>query len=76
MLLFFVDGLGLGPDDAEINPVVAARTPCLEGLLGRKMTAPSDVIKNDGALLVPTDATLGIDGLPQSATGQTALLTG
>lgn len=76
VLFFFVDGLGLGPDDAEINPVVAARTPCLEGLLGRKMTATSDVINNDGALLVPTDATLGIDGLPQSATGQTALLTG
>lgn len=27
-------------------------------------------------MLVPTDATLGVDGLPQSATGQTALLTG
>src|SRR3989304_5766016 len=29
-----------------------------------------------GALVVPTDATLGVDGLPQSASGQTTLLTG
>lgn len=27
-------------------------------------------------MLIPTDATLGVEGLPQSATGQTALLTG
>lgn len=75
-LFFFVDGLGLGPDDPEINPIVAARTPCLDGLLGRKMTAAAGTIRYNGALLVPTDAALGVDGLPQSATGQTALLTG
>lgn len=75
-LIFFVDGLGLGPNDPEVNPVVAARTPCLDGLLGSKMTVTDAVIRNNGALLVPTDATLGVDGLPQSATGQTALLTG
>lgn len=75
-LIFFVDGLGLGPNDPQVNPVVAARTPCLDGLLGRKMTATDAIIRSNGALLVPTDATLGVDGLPQSATGQTALLTG
>ncbi len=76
VLFFFVDGLGLGPDDPEVNPIVAARTPCLDSLLGRKMTAVSGTIRYNGALLVPTDAALGVDGLPQSATGQTALLTG
>lgn len=76
VLFFFVDGLGLGPDDPEVNPIVAAHTPRLDGLLGRKMTATTEVIRRDGALLVPTDAVLGVDGLPQSATGQTALITG
>jgi 2,3-bisphosphoglycerate-independent phosphoglycerate mutase len=75
-LFFFVDGLGLGPNDPTINPVIAARTPCLDSLLGQKMAATEAIIRSNGALLVPTDATLGIDGLPQSATGQTALLTG
>lgn len=75
-LLLFVDGLGLGPDDPAVNPLVAARTPALDRLLGRKLTHTADPVQWNGALLVPLDATLGVDGLPQSATGQTALLTG
>ncbi len=75
-LLLFIDGVGLGEEDAAINPVVAARTPFLDGLLGRKLVASGTRIESDGAMLIPTDATLGVDGLPQSATGQTALLTG
>lgn len=75
-LLLFVDGLGLGPDDPAINPLVAARTPVLDRLLGRKLTHTTGPVQWNGALLVPLDATLGVDGLPQSATGQTALLTG
>lgn len=76
VLVFFVDGLGLGPDDPSINPLVAARTPSLDRILGRKMTETAVIIRSNGAILVPTDATLDVDGLPQSATGQTALLTG
>jgi len=76
VLLLFVDGVGLGPDDPAINPVVAARTPALDRLLGRKPTRAAGTIRRDGAVLVPLDATLEVDGLPQSATGQTALLTG
>ncbi len=76
VLLLFVDGLGLGPDDPATNPVAAARTPCLDGLLGHRLAGIGERIEHDGALLIPTDATLGVDGLPQSATGQTALLTG
>lgn len=75
-LLLFVDGIGLGPDDPAVNPFVAARTPVLDRLLGRKLTHTADPVQWNGALLVPLDATLGVDGLPQSATGQTALLTG
>jgi 2,3-bisphosphoglycerate-independent phosphoglycerate mutase len=75
-LLLFVDGLGLGADDPAINPVVAAHTPCLDALLGRKLAGLTARFEHNGALVVPTDATLGVSGLPQSATGQTALLTG
>src|SRR5256712_3919962 len=75
-LLLFVDGLGLGAEDATFNPVVAAHTPCLDALLGRKLAGLTARYEHNGALVVPTDATLGVSGLPQSATGQTALLTG
>ncbi len=75
-LLLFVDGVGLGPDDPATNPLSAARTPCLRALLGRPLAGIDGPLEHDGALVVPTDATLGVDGLPQSATGQAALLTG
>ncbi len=61
VLFIFVDGLGLGPDDPAINPVVSGACPVLARLL---------------AEAIPLDATLGVPGTPQSATGQTALLTG
>ncbi len=75
VLLLFLDGVGLGEEDPQSNPWVRAPTPVLRGLLGRPL-AGLERIERDGLLLIPTDATLGVPGLPQSATGQTALLTG
>ncbi len=75
LLLVFLDGVGLGEPDPAHNPWVAARTPTLRRLLGRPM-AGAERVELNGTLLIPTDATLGVQGLPQSATGQTALLTG
>src|SRR3989337_1166510 len=75
VLLVFLDGVGLGDTDPGHNPWVAARTPTLRSLLGRPLAGAERVDLN-GTLLIPTDATLGVAGLPQSATGQTALLTG
>jgi hypothetical protein len=70
LLLFFVDGLGIGARGPS-NP--------LDGLVGGDPLAifqneVPDVI-HDG-LMVPTDPRLGIDGRPQSASGQTTILTG
>ncbi|MBI4280244.1 MAG: metalloenzyme [Armatimonadetes bacterium] len=77
ILMVFVDGLGLGTSDAGINPLVRARTPHLDRLLGgRRLVASAAAVRSDRAIMVPIDATLGVDGLPQSATGQTSLLTG
>jgi hypothetical protein len=75
ILMIFVDGVGLGEVDPAINPLVRARTPALHRLLGRPL-AGRDPVRTPAATMVPLDATLGVPGLPQSATGQTALLTG
>ncbi|MEW6516600.1 MAG: alkaline phosphatase family protein [candidate division FCPU426 bacterium] len=72
VLLIFIDGIGLGPDDPAINPF-AAFGPCWG--LDRSLTQ-SGIGAHAAAEVVATDATLGIPGLPQSATGQSALLTG
>jgi hypothetical protein len=72
--LLFVDGLGWGPDDPTTNPTVT-----YGGRLLRLPAAPPDgaALRLDhGAWARPIDACLGVPGLPQSATGQTTLLTG
>lgn len=76
VLFVFIDGFGLGPDDPELNPLVAAHMPWLHGLLGGPLTEDSAEMSRDGLLLRRLDATLGYGGRPQSATGQTTLLTG
>lgn len=83
MVMIFVDGLGLGPDEPDLNPLARASMPTMRRLLdGVPLTAPAGaepgqpLVANERAVLVPVDARLGVPGLPQSATGQTALLTG
>ena len=84
ILFLFLDGIGLGSSDPEINPFVMADMPNLEGLLGgKKLILDSLPVGEDGfsleterATLVALDADLGVDGMPQSATGQAVLLTG
>lgn len=77
VVLIFLDGVGIGLDDPEINPWIGARLPCLRALLGGMLPTLSEPqVTGERALLVPADATLGMPGLPQSGTGQTALLTG
>ncbi len=75
--IFFMDGVGLGGPDADINPFVTAAMPHLSALLGEGWyLAERGRITTDRASLAPTDATLGLPGRPQSATGQATILTG
>lgn len=70
VLLFFIDGLGIGTRGPH-NP--------FDGLPD---TEPLAIFQNErpripfGGVLVETDARLGIEGRPQSASGQTTILTG
>lgn len=77
MLFLFLDGVGLGADDPKINPFAAADMPNLVDLLeGRRLVAGSAPFEGQRATLLAVDARLGVEGAPQSATGQAALLTG
>ena len=68
LLLLFFDGIGVGRDDPAANPFAEIDPGWLAPVAGR---APVD-----GTGFKGLDATLGVPGLPQSATGQTTLLTG
>lgn len=77
VLFIFMDGVGLGPDDPELNPWVASDMPHLTQLLGgRRLTASAATYRGREATLLSLDAGLGVKGTPQSATGQATLLTG
>ncbi len=77
ILFIFLDGVGLGADDPFINPFARAEMPNLQTLLGgRKLLASSAPFEGERASLYALDASLGVAGLPQSATGQAVLLTG
>jgi 2,3-bisphosphoglycerate-independent phosphoglycerate mutase len=77
LLFLFLDGFGLGSDDPDINPLARAEMPNTIRLLGgKRLVAGSAPLEAMRASLVALDACLGVDGLPQSATGQASLLTG
>ena len=85
ILFVFLDGVGLAAPGAD-NPLSQVPMPNLCDLLGGPLVlnnrcdrfsngsgSPSQVSE---VTLRPIDACLGVPGLPQSATGQTALFTG
>ena len=61
ILFVFIDGFGIGERDPAVNPLYAGAYPALQRVLAEGR---------------PVDACLGVDGLPQSASGQASLLTG
>jgi len=77
VLIFFLDGVGLGEADPAKNPFVTAVLPHLTALFGPDWyLAGREAVITPRATLVPTDANLGLPGRPQSATGQATILTG
>lgn len=77
VIFLFLDGVGLGPDDETVNPLAADHYPTLRTLLdGHRPVKTTGFCSTTSATLIPTDAGLGVVGRPQSATGQTAILTG
>jgi 2,3-bisphosphoglycerate-independent phosphoglycerate mutase len=82
ILFLFLDGVGLGSDDPDKNPLVRAKMPVLlEILKGNQMIASTlgDEARpyvTSRSTLIALDACLGVDRVPQSATGQATLLTG
>ena len=77
VLFIFMDGIGLGENNPETNPLARAKMPNLNRLLdGRSLLKDAAPFHGDYATLVAVDPAVGVSGLPQSATGQAILLTG
>lgn len=73
VLFVFLDGVGIGPSDPDVNPFFTARLPTFTELAGGALPSLGAPAR---ARAFPLDARLDTEGTPQSGTGQTALLTG
>ena len=77
VLFVFLDGVGLGPSISVYNPLAQETWPALERLAGgQRWTDAAAPLDEDDHVFRSLDATLGVDGLPQSGTGQATLFTG
>jgi hypothetical protein len=77
VLFIFLDGIGLGENNPETNPFARAKMPNLNRLLeGRSLLKDAAPFHGERATLLAVDPAVGVDGLPQSATGQAILMTG
>jgi 2,3-bisphosphoglycerate-independent phosphoglycerate mutase len=79
MALYFIfwDGVGYGKKDSEINPFFSASLPTFRHLFAGNLPSLSfKKFSSETVSLSPVNTTLRIPGLPQSGTGQTAIMTG
>ena len=76
IIFLFIDGVGLG-EATPYNPLFNERWKGFSSIAaGQQLTEKAEPIQRENHLFKAVDATLGIDGLPQSGTGQAALFSG
>ncbi len=77
VLMIFWDGVGYGKEDPSVNPFFAGSFPTFKELFdGTIPSLRTRKIFSSRASVTSVNTTLGVAGLPQSGTGQTAIFTG
>jgi hypothetical protein len=74
--MLFVDGVGIGKEDYVFNPFFKYQFKSLLETFGSIPSLTNSHLQKNGFYLFPVDATLGVEGLPQSGTGQTSIFSG
>ncbi len=75
-LFLFLDGVGIGEEDPEINPFFSVQLGAFKKIFGGIPSRENSFMENGSAFVQPSDAILGVEGFPQSGTGQVTLFTG
>ena len=74
--MIFIDGIGIGKKDYEFNPFFKYGFETFEKIFGEIPYLENQYLNKNEIYLFPTDARLGVEGLPQSGTGQVSIFCG
>jgi len=74
--MIFVDGVGIGKKDIANNPFFKYGFKTFETFFKDIPYNKKPVLKGSNLYLFPSDPLLGVEGLPQSGTGQTSIFCG
>ena len=77
LLFLFFDGIGLGENDPTDNPFAIAQMATLQQFTDNQPWLMGlERVDSKRGIFLPLDACLGVEGRPQSATGQATIMTG
>ena len=74
--MIFIDGVGIGEKDNEFNPFLKYGFKIFNEVFKNTPHKQNAYLEKDGMFIFPTDARLGVEGLPQSGTGQVSIFCG
>ncbi len=76
VLMIFIDGVGIGNKDYEFNPFFKHGFKIFDEIFKATPYKQNPYLENNGMYVFPADAKLGVEGLPQSGTGQVTIFCG
>jgi len=76
VLMIFLDGVGIGKEDPEINPFFKYEFKLFSHFFGETPSLENQYLEKNGTYLFPVDPVMGVEGLPLSGTGQTSIFCG
>lgn len=74
--MIFIDGVGIGKPDKENNPFFKLGFRTFTEIFNAIPHLENSFLTSDSIYLKPVDANLGVNGLPQSGTGQVSIFCG
>lgn len=74
--MLFLDGVGIGKPDYEFNPFFKYGFNTFTELFGEIPHSKNEHLSKDHRFVFPVDASMGVEGIPQSGTGQTSIFSG
>ncbi len=74
--MIFIDGVGIGKADKINNPFFRYNFKTFTGVFGAIPHLGEQYLESKNTFVFPVDPLLGVEGIPQSGTGQTSIFCG